>query len=393
MGGFLSSIVSTMQNWNDNTVARLTGVRDRVARVRLAEDEGGMNLNMPATLIQKVAGRGALAAQELIKKFSGPPPSNGWDGWSFQRWVRLDVHLNALFQKTGGMRRALGPDLPWSKSYTQLTALGSTHSPPGHGAPLTSAQINALNSLISGLDGLAAGIQSNAPNYSFTPTPPAELRVGPPLWDCVKTHPQKAELSQPGGPKSKVLAFLNSNFGLFVLSSIFISSFTWAFNAYLDHNRKVKDEETNRQRLVLEIRNRMQFVDELGSPFPYDEWHSIQSAFDGFTPSANVNPSWIPHYSAVFPEFSQRSFISLIWELETISKSPLREQLRTARQPVETARTYMDKLVYGVVQGPSRNPDGKTEILALPAELRDHYKGDVLKPLAFLETITIDGSR
>lgn len=207
-----------------------------------------------------------------------------------------------------------------------------------------------------------------------------------------KSHDQEPASSPPDNLKEqpKLIAFLNSNFGLFVLSSIFISSFTWAFNAYLDHNRKAREEETNRQRLVLEIRNRMQFVDELASPFAYDEWHSIQSAFDGFTPSANVNPSWIPHYSAVFPEFSQRSFISLIWELETISRPPLREQLQAARKPVETARTYMQKLEYGVVNGPSRNADGKTEILSLPAALRDQYKVDVQKPLAFLENISID---
>jgi hypothetical protein len=74
MGGFLTSIVNTMQNWNDNTLSRMSGVRDRVVRVRLADDEGGLNPNMPATLIQVVAARGGQAAQELIKKFLGPPP-------------------------------------------------------------------------------------------------------------------------------------------------------------------------------------------------------------------------------------------------------------------------------------------------------------------------------
>lgn len=40
MGGFLAAVVSTMQNWNDNTLSRMPGVRDRVVRIRLNEKEG-----------------------------------------------------------------------------------------------------------------------------------------------------------------------------------------------------------------------------------------------------------------------------------------------------------------------------------------------------------------
>lgn len=181
MGGFLASIMSAMQNWNDNTLARLTGVRDRVARVRLSDDEGGLNLNMPADLIQRVAGRGAEAAQGLISRFLGPAPSDGWDGWSFQRWVRLDVHLNALSQKTRGMQRALGSRDPHSKSYAELIALGRVHAPPGHSESLTSEEVAALQGFVAGLDRLATEFNHQVPDYPNTPQPPAELRNGPPL--------------------------------------------------------------------------------------------------------------------------------------------------------------------------------------------------------------------
>lgn len=40
---------------DDNSLARMPGVRDRVARVRLNEDEGGMNLNLEAGLISDIA--------------------------------------------------------------------------------------------------------------------------------------------------------------------------------------------------------------------------------------------------------------------------------------------------------------------------------------------------
>src|SRR5882724_80557 len=109
MGGFLMSIAAAMQNWNDNTQARSAGVRDRVVRVRLDENEGGMNLNMPNEVIRSVAMKGGQAADNIIARFLGPPPPDGWDGWSAQRWARLDVFLYSLSQKIGGLLRALGP--------------------------------------------------------------------------------------------------------------------------------------------------------------------------------------------------------------------------------------------------------------------------------------------
>src|SRR5439155_23097721 len=45
--GFLSAILAAMQNWSDNTQARLPGYRDRIATVTLTDEEGGLNLNMP----------------------------------------------------------------------------------------------------------------------------------------------------------------------------------------------------------------------------------------------------------------------------------------------------------------------------------------------------------
>ncbi len=179
MGGFLMSIMSTMQNWKDNTLSRMAGVRDRVVRVRLTDDEGGMNLNMPPPVIQAVAARGGQAAQELIRKFLGPPPATGWDGWSFQRWVRLDVLLSALSQKTGGMQRALSASVPQSLSYDQLIALGATSVPPGHRAPLTPVDIRAVTALVNAFGALANEFQSDDGSYVSTPLPQAELRAGP----------------------------------------------------------------------------------------------------------------------------------------------------------------------------------------------------------------------
>jgi len=89
-----------------------------------------MNLNVEKAFITDVAKPGGVAAQELITKFLGPAPPSGWDGWSRQRWIRRDVLVRALSEKVSGLEQALGPSVPYSKSYSSLTMLATSSAPP-----------------------------------------------------------------------------------------------------------------------------------------------------------------------------------------------------------------------------------------------------------------------
>jgi len=181
LGGFLMSIGGTMQNWNDNVQSRLAGVRDRVVRVRLADNEGGMNLNMLGPVIDRVAARGALAAADLTARYPPQPPTQGWDGWSSQRWVRLDVILYALGQKISGMGGALAAQVPYSTSYADLVARAQNQAPPGHNSPLSLQEAAALTALIIALDAANQAFGGAAPSYPITPLPESELRARSPL--------------------------------------------------------------------------------------------------------------------------------------------------------------------------------------------------------------------
>jgi hypothetical protein len=68
LGKFGGAVLDTMHNWVDNTQVTLPAYRGRVAEVRLSEDEGGMNLNMPEPLVIALAERGEKAA-ELFDDF------------------------------------------------------------------------------------------------------------------------------------------------------------------------------------------------------------------------------------------------------------------------------------------------------------------------------------
>ena len=182
LGGFLGSIVTTMQNWNDNALARMPGVRDRTVRLRFHKDEGGFNLNMPSDIIDSIAARGREAAQALIDRFvpspAGAPPAAGWDQ---QRWIRRDVLLRAFNERMSGLAQALGESTPHASSYRELTMRAREEAPPCHAGPLTPDEAQALDGLTDALRKLAAAFGKDASHYANAPLPEPELRVRPPL--------------------------------------------------------------------------------------------------------------------------------------------------------------------------------------------------------------------
>jgi predicted acylesterase/phospholipase RssA len=187
-GGFLSAILSTMQNWNDNSLARMPGVRDRIARVRLNSDEGGMNLNMQAPIIDAVAKRGMEAAEELLARFSEVEGSAQALGWDEQRFVRMSVLLKMLEARAPGVANAIGSNCAHATSYQTLIARwtddGSTPdviAPPGYERPLTPGQADALLRLVQELDKLSIAMMLPQNSTAFVSVPESELRVRPPL--------------------------------------------------------------------------------------------------------------------------------------------------------------------------------------------------------------------
>lgn len=98
MFSFFVSIKDAMQNWRDNTQARLPGFRERVIHVKLAAGEGGLNLAMKEEKITELSGRGAYAGGKLVELFSGPAnlPPQPTPRWDEHRWTRLRVALSAL---------------------------------------------------------------------------------------------------------------------------------------------------------------------------------------------------------------------------------------------------------------------------------------------------------
>jgi hypothetical protein len=99
MFGLFVAIKDAMQNWRDNSQARLPGFRERVIHVKLASGEGGLNLAMKREKITELNERGRYAGVRLVELFSGAPPDQPpvlTESWDHHRWARLRVTLSAL---------------------------------------------------------------------------------------------------------------------------------------------------------------------------------------------------------------------------------------------------------------------------------------------------------
>ena len=189
LGGFFAAIIKTMQNWNDNSLARMPGIRDRVVRLRLDPDEGGMNLNMEPDLIDRIAERGERASDKLVERFVAATPDGPQaKGWDEHRFVRLNTLLKMINAQAPGVANALSPNCPHATDLESLLSFYSESGnagdmqrlPPGFEEPLSPELHDTLIKAVEALASLSEEIQKTD-SLQFTPVPSPVLRVRPPL--------------------------------------------------------------------------------------------------------------------------------------------------------------------------------------------------------------------
>ena len=127
---FVGALLGSIRDWQDRLNARSPGVRDRVVRIRLTKDEGGLNLAMSRQQIKAVAKKGAEAGDELLARYC----AIGKPGLALahpmdldnHRWVRLRVLIGALEKQAPGLRAALATPPPQAASWVELIASATT---------------------------------------------------------------------------------------------------------------------------------------------------------------------------------------------------------------------------------------------------------------------------
>ncbi|MEO8035493.1 MAG: patatin-like phospholipase family protein [Acidobacteriota bacterium] len=177
VAGYMGAIVGAMQNWRDNTQQRVNGFRDRIAHIKLSSEEGGLNLDMPEKVIEKLAERGRFAGKRLTLRFT--PGSTETMNWDNHRWLRLLATTELTRQWLREVGTSMTDNPNGGTSYDDL--LQRTANAPRTGYVQKLAQLRATrlarNAAFAAADAAMAAAQPQPPLEDEVPKPLPELRV------------------------------------------------------------------------------------------------------------------------------------------------------------------------------------------------------------------------
>lgn len=181
LGAFLMSIWRTTWHWNDSTMMRMPGVRDRVVRIYLEPGEGGVNIRMSADKIRRLGDKyGKPAANDFIRKFV-----NG-AGWPEHRWVRFNTLLVALRERMENFGKAVDLGQHTQPLEPQIRAAANAaplQGDPGHAqpwpseTPLSAAQVQELLALVAALRQFEQAFDQAGDTRPYRAVPRPSLRI------------------------------------------------------------------------------------------------------------------------------------------------------------------------------------------------------------------------
>lgn len=170
--------------------------------------------------------------------------------------------------------------------------------------------------------------------------------------------------AEPKTRLSRVLGFLNTSVGAFVLSTIVVGLFSYSQNQIAAASARSAERHERQRKIRLEIANRLDEISRMNDKFDAHYYSVVRTAFDGFRPGDTVNESHKIYYSAMFPELRERTLKSLLYELgELAADENERKQLHALLPSTKTLRSYYDRLKFEELPAGPNTPNG------LPIEL------------------------
>ena len=167
-----------MQNWVDNTQTKIPGYRDRIIRINLESDEGGLNLNMDEDSISKLSDRGKFAGIKLRERFTGKDYT-GMD-WNNHRWVRFRTTFCLIEEHLKKIAKALKSETSQiEKGYLDLLNRNNSEEPKAYTFTKTQKEFaqKFVNKISELNDEHTVDKESFCSNNAPKPRP--ELRVRP----------------------------------------------------------------------------------------------------------------------------------------------------------------------------------------------------------------------
>ena len=127
----MGAILNSARNWQDTTQAVMPGYTERIVRIHLKKDEGGLNLKMPKALIEALGDLGGFAGDELLD----------FD-FDEHRWRRLLAATAALEKSFEDLNTAYFPK--FQEFLHQYQENHNANGPTGSYIPRSSIELQKL---------------------------------------------------------------------------------------------------------------------------------------------------------------------------------------------------------------------------------------------------------
>jgi hypothetical protein len=180
LAGFFGAVFDAMQNWYDNAFLPAPGYRDRIVHVCQADDEGGMNLEMPPEVIAALSERGRAAGARLCAIYAPPAaPSPDALSWDNHRWVRYRSTLAVLAEFLEAFRAGVECPEPGDRPLVELIRRGPTDPPNSYRWAPGGEQLRTAEEATARLVECARGLAAGADVADGAPRPAPLLRIVP----------------------------------------------------------------------------------------------------------------------------------------------------------------------------------------------------------------------
>jgi predicted acylesterase/phospholipase RssA len=132
IGAFFEQLLNAARNWRDNMQAELPGYRDRICQIRLSVEEGGLNLNMPAPVVDGLVQRGREAGEKVTN-----PEAFDWDRHRITRFrTMMQMLQQSLGEKGLGRPGVYSGDYPGRRPFQSVVAGWQTNKASPEPPPL-----------------------------------------------------------------------------------------------------------------------------------------------------------------------------------------------------------------------------------------------------------------
>jgi predicted acylesterase/phospholipase RssA len=161
LAGFAASLLGAAKDWQDQMLSAMPGQRERVVRIALTPDEGGLNLAMPPSVSRKLMAYGGQAGRTIVADFD----------FDEHRWRRTLVAYEQMEITLEGLH-AIWPQFgAWYDAYTPHVKSYANRVKPADRAEIARR--------FAALDGRAADIIPPLRHRISFPKPRGRLRISP----------------------------------------------------------------------------------------------------------------------------------------------------------------------------------------------------------------------